>query len=67
MFPILSPSLFFISLGGLSTPTTRSTSSLQSLTLLTSASTSSLRLPEGEVEVVREEGLRHSKVRLEAR
>lgn len=69
MLPLLSPSASSISLGGLSIATNLSTASLQSLALLTSASssTSSLRLPEDDVEVVRVEGLRHSKLRLEAR
>jgi choline kinase len=66
MLPMLSPALSSISLGGLDTSRTLSTSSLQSLSSA-SSSTSSLRLPEGDVEVVREEGLRHSKVQLEAR
>jgi len=60
MYPILSPTPSSISLGGLS---------IQSLNLSASASssTSSLGLPESNVEVVREEGLRHSSVQLEAR
>lgn len=68
MLPMLSPSPSSISLGGLNTPRTLSTSSLQNLTLNSaSSSTSSLHLLDDDVEAVREEGLRHSGVRLEAR
>ncbi|KAF9015003.1 kinase-like domain-containing protein [Cyathus striatus] len=75
MTPVLSPSLSSSS-SSLVTPTTPtltrplSTSSVHSIAELlvsAAASSSSIRLPEGNVEVVKEDGLRHSKVRLSAR
>ncbi|KAF8078286.1 choline kinase, cytoplasm [Lyophyllum atratum] len=66
---LTSPSPSSFSIGPPHIARSLSSTSLQALSdaIRSSSSTSVVHLPEGDVEVVREEGLRHANVKLEAR